>query len=164
MKQIALTQGKSAMVDDEDFQKVSEHRWLAHRSRNKSGELWYARRTFYDKNGRRKREALHSFILDTVCEVDHKDRDGLNCQRDNLRIADRSENQMNKITIPHTSVFKGVYWHRAGRRWAAEFSWRKQNNYLGLFYDERAAAIAYDKAVVERCGAFALTNQALGLL
>lgn len=93
MKEIPLTQGKIAKVSDADFTRVrNAGSWQAHV--NQSG-LWYAKRKFRVKSGERKTVFMHRFILDCQyeeCHVDHKDGDGLNNQRSNLRKVSAKEN------------------------------------------------------------------------
>ncbi len=108
MKEIPLTQGKVALVSDEDFERVSAFKWMAsisntHRRHSPgSAPKWYACR-FTElprcpKTGKRRRKMvyLHRFLLDAPegMVVDHfPDPDGLNCTRENLRIATYAENR-----------------------------------------------------------------------
>lgn len=92
MKELPLTQGKVALVDDADWDLVSAFKWWA-RQEKRRPHCWYATR----KNAG-KTIYLHRFIAGAAVgvDVDHKDGDGLNCQRDNIRIASRSQNNMNR--------------------------------------------------------------------
>mgnify|MGYP001588262020 CR=1 FL=1 len=100
MKEIQLTQEQVALVDDEDFEKVSKHKWHAY----KDGKTFYAGTTI--KN---KRVKMHRFILEAPAgvDVDHKDRNGLNNTRQNIRICSRTENQANQLS-------RGVLLHIRG--------------------------------------------------
>jgi hypothetical protein len=112
MKEIPLTQGKVALVDDDDFEKVmSVSPWYAHRA---TGGKWYAR---HRVNGTRKWQSLQRFILGLDCGNplmgDHKDRnDTLNCTKGNLRIATHQQNNCNRgRQKSNKSGFVGVSWH-----------------------------------------------------
>jgi hypothetical protein len=104
VREITLTKEKVALVDDEDYERVSQFKWCAHLT--SGGRKWYAvRRTRKLEKGRWRSVniRLHSFILDIApCElpfgyvVDHDDDDGLNCQRGNLKIITQREN-MEKV-------------------------------------------------------------------
>jgi hypothetical protein len=122
MAEIQLTQGKVAIVDDEDLPLVEQYTWHAARRRGN----WYAETIV----GRCRNLGMHRVILGLLAigsEVDHRDRDGLNNTRKNLRVATRSQNQANSIGQPNRrkSLYKGVRWHRdsrmkAGGRWRAQ--------------------------------------------
>lgn len=108
-KQIPLTQGKFAIVDDEDFERVNQFRWTA----VKHEITWYAHRnTHKDEGISQKKIYLHRFILcpSSDIEVDHIDGDGLNCRRSNMRLATSSQNKMNRDRHgDNVSGYKGVY-------------------------------------------------------
>lgn len=91
-------------------------------------------------------------------EVDHKNRDGLDCRRENLRVATRSQNASNSPSIGGTSKYKGVNWHRARGKWAAYIKHNMVRKYLGLFLSEQDAACAYDAAAIRMHGEFAYLN------
>src|SRR5260370_2756638 len=107
MKTIDLSQGLEAIVDDEDFERVSQFKWTALRG----SRTWYARRNI-QVNGKQTNQQLHRFILDLkpdAPEVDHRDGLGLNCRRDNLRLASRQQNNANRRKLsPSSSWYKGV--------------------------------------------------------
>ena len=156
MKQIPLTRGKVALVDDEDFIFLSQWKWHAHYSRG----LWYARRFEGDKS-----LMMHRVLLAATGKVfgDHRDGDGLNNQKFNLRPATRSQNMANrKLHSNNPSGFKGVRRHKRG--WQARLRHNSKEVHLGYFVDRITAARAYDKAAVELFGEFAKTNEMLGLL
>ena len=102
MREIPLTQGKTALVDDEDYEGLSQFRWFAH----KNGKTFYAARSM--NPGIVK---MHRFILGVVdpkIEVDHEDCNGLNNQRSNLRRATHGENQHNRgLYRNNPSGYKG---------------------------------------------------------
>jgi hypothetical protein len=154
MKEIPLTKGYVALVSDADYERVSQFKWQA----KVNHHTVYARGRVDGKD-----QFLHRIIMnvtDPMIYIDHRDHDGLNNQRKNLRVCSRSQNMSNQRKIRATSSqFKGVCWHRGGGKWQAKL---KQPNgkqlYLGLFTDEIDAACAYDDAARQHFGAFALTN------
>lgn len=157
MKRIPLTQGKTALIDDEDAP-LAAFRWYAHRNRL----AWYVMRRL----GRRTSEYLHRVVWARAHpgepmprELDHIDGDGLNCRRSNLRAASGAENARNRrLRKDNTSGFKGVSWHRPRAKWVAYIQVAGKNRYLGLFSDRETAARAYDVAAREHYGDFAALN------
>ena len=151
MKIIQLTQGKSALVDDADYAELSQFKWHAHQ--NRKGK-WYAQRKMGHRHVR-----IHEFLTGVMC--DHKDLDGLNNQRSNLRPCTHSQNMANQgVRATNKSGYKGVFWNPQRGRWRANF----RGGYLGSFLSSKDAAAAYDEAAVRHFGEFALTNKKMGLL
>jgi hypothetical protein len=147
MKEIPLTQGKVAIVDDEDFERVSEHKWYA----MLVDGHWYAES--------RPIGYLHRFLLNSPadCMVDHIDGDGLNCQRYNMRLATNRQNQHNARTrIDNTTGFRGVCVNKD--KWTAQIKIDGVLTYLGRFASPEEAARAYDAKARETRGEFARTN------
>lgn len=151
VKEIPLTQGKVALVDDEDFNLVKKFKWHAWKNHNWS---WYARRsTTYGEI------SMHRLITDTPSgmEVDHINGDGLDNRRSNLRICTRANNSRNRIkAIGKTSNFKGITLARG--KWQSSIRVEDTLIYLGRFESEVQAALAYDTAATKYFGEFAKTN------
>lgn len=158
---IPLTQGKVALVDDEDAASVSQFKWRALRCNRKNGEdNFYAIRTV-SINGRETTQAMHKLLLPGQGTVDHKDGDGLNNQRSsNLRPASVTLNHANRIMLPSgkTSRFRGVCWARTRGKWQAAITINKKPKALGRFHLEEDAARAYDRAAKVAFGDFARLN------
>jgi hypothetical protein len=153
MKEIQLTQGKVALVDDEDYTWLNRRKWCA----NIFNGHWYAVRT-----EKKKTVLMHAQILGTPkgMKSDHKDGDGLNNQRHNLRICIHAQNLYNQRTQTRlkSSSFKGVFWHTQAKKWQAQIKVNTRRIYLGIFISEIKAARAYDEAARKYFGDFAHTN------
>lgn len=156
-KLIPLTQGKFAIVDDEDYDWLMQWRW--HYCQG------YARRTVHTPmiKGKRKTSVIlmHREILkpEDGFDVDHRDTNGLNNRRYNLRPATKAKNQGNrKLTKGKSSQYKGVSWDKINKNWVANIMNNYKNHNIGRFHDEVSAAKAYNKAALEYFGEFALLN------
>ena len=155
MKRIPLTHGKVALVDDRDYKRVSQFRWRARRDRN-ANETWYAE-TGSTKGG--DFIFMHNFILgnDPKIETDHKNGDGLDNQRHNIRPATRSQNCMNRkgwSKHGYKGVYKVTNWHKYGARIQVDGRMLQ----LGCFDTAEAAAVAYDEAAARYHRDFAKFN------
>lgn len=155
MKQISLTQGKVAIVDDEDFDRLNAHKWYAHKNRG----LYYAARHNVVGN-KRGIIYMHREILGVLpgLEIDHKNGNGLDNRRVNLRICTHSDNQRNRGVHKgeKRSRFKGVSWDNRGKKWRARIGCPQQ--YLGYFDSEIEAARQYDEKAEQLFGKFARLN------
>ena len=156
MKEIKLTQGYVALVDDEDYDYLNQFKWNA-----KEGP-----RSVYAKRKVKNRDVtMHRFILgvtDPKVKVDHKDGDGLNNRRFNLRTANNHQNQHNrKPNKNSTSGFKGVTWRKDLEKWNAALEMSGKRLHLGYFDCPLEAACAYDMAAVKHFGEFAHCNFAI---
>jgi len=156
MKKIKLTQGKVALVDDGDFEYLNQFRWQA----VKGYTTYYASRAIRI-NGKRTSMQMHREILNTPkgVDVDHVNHDGLDNQRVNIRICNKSQNAMNRNSYKNSSSkFKGVFLQKYGKKWKAQLRYKGENNYLGHFLLEEDAALAYNKKAIEIFGGFAKLN------
>lgn len=159
MKQIQLTKGKVALVDDGDFALVSPFKWTA--SYDKAANKWYAVRRVMVA-GRSTTFLMHRVIMDAPsgCLVDHKDGDGLNNQRSvNLRLATKSQNMCNRgKNRNNTSGYKGVCLIKSRRQWIAQIGANGVQRNLGYFETPQDAAQAYVNAAFLMHGEFARTS------
>ncbi len=153
-REIPLTKGKAAIVDDEDYDPVASHKWYFM-------SVGYAARTARE-DGRRVEIFMHREIMQAQRGelVDHKDGDGLNCRRKNMRIATKSQNNSNRgKSRINTSGFKGVSLHKQRQKWTARISHLGKYRYLGLFPTKESAAEAYKIAANELHSEFARTEE-----
>lgn len=155
MIEVPLFGGFVARVDDSDFALVSSFRW---RAKKGHGTLYAVAHDYENGNDRTIR--MHRLILGlSGPAIDHRDGDGLNNQRHNLRVCTDSQNQYNKRRSWSRSGYKGVFWDKRKQKWWARIGVR---GFLGYFDDPREAALAYDAAAIRLFGEFAATNQMLG--
>jgi hypothetical protein len=157
-RRIPLTQGKFAIVDPADYDKLAKYKWFAMRSRRGL----YAVRMVTTKNGRRKKIRMHRQILNVPADkfVDHINHNGLDNRKDNLRIVTNMQNSWNKRKQrgSYSSQYKGVSWAKRPGKWHAEIYCRGRKIFIGYFDDEKAAARAYDAKAAELYGDYAALN------
>lgn len=163
MREIELTQGKVAIVDDGDYAYLSQFKWYAHKPKagGRDGNIWYATRHIRLPSGRVSSLAMHRAIMEASngVLVDHVDGDGLNNQRVNLRLCTYRQNRLNSPSRRiATSKYKGVSWNSRAKKWQAQIGVDGKNIYLGCFLDELEAASVYDHAAQGLHGEFARTN------
>jgi AP2 domain. len=155
--EIRLTQGKVALIDDEDFGKVAG-KWHVHWN----GPRVYARRTTYPGGNRKVNIYMHRVILGALEgeQVDHRNGDTLDNRKGNLRITrSDSEQQANRgLSKANTSGFKGVHWHKRDKCWRAQIKVNHKRIDLGRYRTPEEAAAAYDRRAREVWGDFARTN------
>ncbi len=145
MRQIKLTQGKVALIDDSDYAELSKHTWYALKYR--SGDYYAVRNVRID--GRRHVISMARQILGLEFgdkrQADHRDHVTLDNRKDNLRVCTRQQNMMNRKPPRNTiSQFKGVSWHKAAKKWKAQITVAGESIYLGFFVVEINAALVYD--------------------
>jgi len=159
MKRIKLTQGKYALINDEDYEYLNQWKW--HTVKNK--RTYYAHRHASIKNNKKPRLIkMHQEVAERmgIKNPDHADRDGLNNQRNNLREATRSQQQANhSLQKNSTSGYKGVYWCKNVKKWRAQIVINERNIHLGLFTDIKDAAKVYNEAAIKYFGEFAVLNK-----
>jgi len=162
MEKIKLSQGKFALVDDEDYEWLSQWEWCYH-PRTKNKELGYAVRSQKRINGERgSLIRMHRVILNTPedREADHINGDGLDNQRNNLRICTNGQNQQNQHALQGgASKFKGVCWSKSNKKWVSYITKDQKRTHLGYFNIEEDAAKSYNKAAIELFGEFARLNE-----
>lgn len=125
MKSIPLTKGQFALVSDEDYERLSAHKWYAHEERKyaHAPQKFYAARSVYsfpDGVKVKKRVWMHHEVCPRRegLEVDHIDRCGLNNQRENLRLVTRSQNRINRPAPPKALPVGVVFGRTPGTYYA----------------------------------------------
>jgi hypothetical protein len=159
-KEIQLTQGQVAIVDDDDFERLNQWKWQAHR--DPKSKHYYAVHSFHKENGCKGKVRMHRLIMEAPKGrlVDHiESEQTLNNQRSNLRFASRSQNTCNsKIRVNNKSGFRGVHWHKSAGKYASQININGQIKTLGFFLEKADAARVRDRAVIEHFGEFARLN------
>jgi hypothetical protein len=145
--EIPLSQGKTAMVDLEDYEHLSQFRW-----RYRDGYAVTKENT-----------TMHRMIMNPPegMFVDHINGKRWDNRKENLRICTHKQNNRNRK--PHkrkcSSIYKGVTWSKAHGKWVARIIVDHKQVFLGYFADEREAAIAYNTAALKYYGEFARFNE-----
>ena len=160
MREIPLSHGLVAIIDDEDYTLVSQYKWNTH----PGGRTSYAARKLW-VYGRQTEQYMHTLITKWKM-VDHIDGDGLNNRRVNIRPATYTQNNRNRRKMLGTSSqYKGVTWNKPLKlttsftcRWRARIMVDGQMYHLGMFNSEIDAALAYDAAAREHFGEYAWLN------
>lgn len=150
MKEIKLTNGGVALVDDEDFEKLSSYKWHRHDERT----LQYVRVALYG-SGKQQILLMHRVVMNapTGVDVDHRDGDGLNNQKYNLRLCTDQQNSMNlKLFRTSTSGHKGVSWNKQFKKWEAYIWFHRKKIRLGEYKEKSDAIAARENAEKELYG------------
>jgi hypothetical protein len=142
--------GLCALVDAADYEWLSRFTW---RATSGGGETFYA----YTRC-KGKMCFMHRMIMNPPAGmvVDHKNRDGLDNHRVNLRNATRGQNNINRAWDNGVSGFRGVY--PCGDKWGARIGYQRRLLHIGVFDDPAEAARAYDRKAIELHGEFACLN------
>ena len=162
MKKIKLTQKKFALVDDDDYEYLTQWKWYA----VQGNTTYYAVRNPSGKDSHKTNLIkMHRIIMKPKTEqhIDHADGNGLNNRRSNLRKCTRSQNSANGGPKGGTSKYRGVSWKDNLNKWQAQvqvtFPGQKRKNFhLGYYRTEEAAARAYDEAALSFFKEFAYQN------
>lgn len=155
MKEIKLSQGKVALVDDEDFKYLNQFKWCV----NTSSNAHYATRR---DNG--SMVYMHRVIMKTPqnLTVDHINFNTIDNQKCNLRNCTISENHMNRRPRSSKSKYLGVTLLRINEFgkyfWRAYIKINKKWTHIGVYNDEIDAARAYDNMAHIHHGEFANLN------
>lgn len=123
----------------------------------------YAKMDWYDENGQRHSVNLHQAIfylsgkeLKYCEEIDHKDKDKLNCLEENLRSCSPIQNGQNRgKNKNNTSGDKGISWHKQNQKWQVKCN----GEYFGLFTDKAFASRVYNAVATFYHGEFAVLNK-----
>ena len=150
MKQLELTKGFQTIIDDDDFDKVSQYKWYV----NSDG---YAVRNGY-LNKKRVTVRLHRFIMNAGPDqlIDHVNKNRLDNRKSNLRFASKSENAINsKLSNRNSTGYSGVSRVKNSSKYRARIRVNSKEIYLGLFSTVQEASEAYNEAAKQYFGKFA---------
>ena len=150
---IKLTWGKWAIVDAEDYERVSIYNWCA----VQNGRNWYA--NSLQRDGAIL--SMHRKVANAPkgLMVHHINHDGLDNRRSNLRICTYLQNLLNnRPKHGGTSKYKGVVWCKTRKKFRARITLNRKSIHLGYFKSETDAAKAYDKKARELFGEYAYLN------
>lgn len=158
VKEIPLSQGKVALVDAEDFERLSQYKW------HYSKRGYAARGHYWKEEGKRKHTCItmHREIMGNPLglDVDHKDGNKLDNQKANLRVCSKKENGKNigGWSKNKSSRYKGVRWRKDTEKWSAQIMVERKSICLGSFDKEEDAALEYNFAAHQHFGKFARLN------
>lgn len=144
---IQLTQGKTCLIDNDDYELIKEYSWAAHFERSN----WYAV-TSKRINGKLKTIRMHRLILDAKPGqyVDHINRNGLDNRKSNIRICTPQQNTLNRISHKNSSSkYKGVSLRKTTNKYESYISINGKRKHLGFFKKEIDAAKAYNSAALK---------------
>lgn len=161
MVEVPLTQGKVALIDDEDAERILAHKWTLHHDPTRRRDVGYAVRYIRKADGSgRTSIQMHREIMNAPgdMEVDHINGDGLDNRKANLRLATRAQNLRNTHRQKGRTGYRGIYWHKRNQMFHAAIKCDGKKHSLGYYYDAEHAARAYDYAAYHLHGEFAALN------
>lgn len=155
MREIPLTKGRIALVDEDLYDELSQYKWHC----NSNG---YAGRRV-SVEGRSVIELMHRRVMGLRfgdgLMVDHINLDKTDNRVCNLRVCTHSQNQMNKVSRKgSSSKYRGVGFHKKSGKWMAAIRHNQVREYLGVFEKEEDAAVAYNEASMKYHGEYARLN------
>lgn len=153
MKKILLSQGRKALIDDDDFDFLSQWKWLFLTGRDK--KTGYAAR--HKDDSRTGWLLMHRVITKAPKGkfVDHINQDKLDNRKSNLRICTNAQNMMNRgLQSNSSSGFRGVSWNKQHNGWKAYIKRKERQIYIGLYRTKEEAAKAYNQKAKEMFGEF----------
>jgi len=143
MIQIELSQGRVALVDDEDFDWLSKWKWYY--LRDKKAKTGYAKRNI-GSSPHQQAVYMHIAIMKRhKCwkrkkEVDHIDMCGCDNRKVNLRLATSGEQGINeRFRSDNTSGIRGVCWYKQTGKWVAYITVNRKRKHLGYFVNKEDA-------------------------
>jgi hypothetical protein len=154
MKEITLYNGKTAIVDDDDYERLSQYKYYENNKGYAYRNLW--------KDKKVHAVYLHREVIGAPkgLQVDHINGNRLDNRKENLRLVTPQQNQFNlrKSKSEMTSKYKGVCWIKERKGWLAKIRINGKGKLLGLYTTEEAAANAYNHYAREYHKEYALFN------
>lgn len=156
MKYIPLTQGKFALVDDEDYEGLNQWKWRV----NKNHNNYYAVRTQHHGEGIREEIIMARLLMEAPkrMQIDHINGNGLDNRKENLRVVTHQQNAWNTKKRKGSSIYKGVRWFAQTNQWFVQICKDCKVLYIGLFDNEQHGAMAYDIWAKDLFGEYARLN------
>lgn len=158
MKEIKLNHGKTALVDDEDFERISQYHWSAQYCKG----TWRATTTKHinGKPHRYKMARMVMNVTDKKVKVSAINHNALDCRKDNLRLATHAQTCYTQRKTRGSSKYKGVSYHKTREQYRAYIQYDGKMMWLGWYgTDENAAGRAYNEAAIKYHGEFAELNK-----
>ena len=159
IRYIALTRGKFAIVDAEDYERLSQYRWFC---LSCQWGFYAARNSRKNESDKRRTILMHKEIVSAPDGflIDHINNNSLDNRKSNLRPATPSQNICNRRLSKAGcySQYRGVTWDKRKNKWMAHITHEKKSIFLGYFNSEIDAAHAYDQAAIKYHGEFARLN------
>lgn len=163
MKEIKLTQNQVTLVDDEDYVWLCKNTWYAHK---------YPHSYYAERHGRKKVDKhnrilkmhkeiwiFHNSTIPTGYTIDHINNNGLDNQKENLRLATYQQNSFNRRANKNSSSkYKGISYYKNTNKWRAQIKHNGKLIHLGLFDNEIDAAKVYDKEALKLYKEYAKFN------
>jgi hypothetical protein len=147
-RRIRLAQPRYAIVDPEDYERLSKYEWEARRARN--SPFYAARQAMHPATKKFTLIFMHRQIIEVAdgLLVDHINHNSVDNRKANLRPATQTQSNRNrrKFSGPSKSKYKGVYWKPHIKKWVAQIGVNRKVIHLGCFKKEKDAAKAYDQA------------------
>ncbi len=150
--------GFFAIIDAEDAELVMKFTWRYVRAKGHHTAYAFAK---IKRDGKWVNVLLHRFLMGEPkgILIDHRNHDGLDCRRSNMRECTNQQNQYNQPKRNGTtSQYKGVHRQKGGVSWKVNLRINGKPTYFGSYATEREAALAYNVFAVENYGEFAYLN------
>ncbi len=146
MREIELTLGQTALVDDEDYERLNRVKWFA----NKGAKTFYARRNSPWVNGKHTAVFMHHEVAGKPPKglmIDHINGEGTDNRQENLRLVTNRQNCQNINHKKRSSEYPGVSWYGPRNKWVAMINIKGKTKNLGYSVDEKEAFGFYKQAV-----------------
>lgn len=155
MKEIPLTKGYVAIVDDEDYEMLSQYKWQVNKRKNTN----YASRAIKE-NGKKVTIFMHHEVYGKKTRLHFLNLEGLDVRKSNMQESTISQINMGRriYRTDKTSQFRGVHWETRKEKWRAMIKDDGKPTHLGYYDLEVDAAKAYDKESFKRHGEFGWRN------
>lgn len=145
------------LIDEIDYEIIKDYTWRI----NYHGKNVYAITTLKRQNGiDGKSVKMHRMILGfPEKQIDHKNRNGLDNRRQNLRVVSHIQNQQNKISHKNTTGYKGVCFSKKVNKFQVSFVSNGKNIWGGYFKTAIEAAKKYNELCLIHKKDFAILNE-----